>query len=57
MSGVDTNANVNLDDVLSGVGELGPYQIVSCVLLFLIKVMAGQTFINYMITANTLDYR
>lgn len=50
-------ANGNLDDILSDIGELGPYQIISCVLLFLLKVMAGQTFINYMITANTLEYR
>lgn len=58
MSSIDTNANGNLDEILTaGIGKIGPYQIVSCALLFLIKVMTGQSFINYMITASTLDYR
>lgn len=57
MSGVDKKDAGNLDDTLSNIGEFGPYQIISFVLLFIIKVLAGQNFINYMITANTLDYR
>lgn len=57
MSGVDKKDAGNLDNTLSDIGEFGPYQIISFVLLFIIKVLAGQNFINYMITANTLDYR
>lgn len=47
----------NLDDLLRENGELGRYQIFACILLFVLKVFSSQTGINYMITANTLEYR
>lgn len=45
----------NFDEILLKIGT--KYQILSIALLFVIKFLSGQSTINYMITANTLEYR
>lgn len=51
---IDENS---MDDILMEVGEFGPYQAVTLVLLFLLRIVAVPSLISYMITATTLDYR
>lgn len=57
MSIEQTDGDGSLDDILLEVGRFGPYQKVTCLLLFTIMVISVQSAINYMVTTNTLEYR
>lgn len=50
-------ASAVLDDIFVEIGELGPNQIVTFALLFLLNVLSGTSTVNYMISAGNLDYR
>lgn len=54
---VEIDAEPNLDTILTEVGELGRYQIFSLFLILILNCLSGITTYNYMISANTLDYR
>lgn len=50
-------ATAILDDVFVEIGEIGPNQIVTFVLLFVLNLLSGTSTVNYMISAGNLDYR
>lgn len=54
---VEKNVNGNSDNILSEMGRFGPYQKMACLLLSLIGIVVEQSSMNYMITANALEYR
>lgn len=51
--GVDTN----LDVILTEVGGFGPYQIINFILICIPTALSATYVVNFMIAANTLDYR
>lgn len=54
---ISNGENFSLDNVLSEVGEFGLFQKYTYFLLFTVRVLSSFTVVNYMISANTLDYR
>lgn len=54
---VDTSDDSNLDNILTEVGGFGLFQIVAYILVCIPNILAATYEVNYMITANTLDYR
>lgn len=50
-------ASAVLDDVFQEIGELGPNQIVTFALLFVLNVLSGTSTVNYMISGGNLEYR
>lgn len=53
---VDDDAD-SLDKVLIEVGDLGRYQVATFLLLCILNILSGASTLNYVISANTLDYR
>lgn len=56
MSG-DKSSDSSLDDVLTEVGDFGFFQVYTFVLICLINFISAFSVVNYMISANPLDYR
>lgn len=54
---VDIAANSDLDIVFAEVGEFGIYQIALFMLMCIPNALSATFVMNYMFTANTLDYR
>lgn len=54
---VDTNDDTNLDTILAEVGEFGKFQVITYLLFCIPNIIAATYAVNYMISANTLDYR
>lgn len=54
---VDVSDDSNLDKILTEVGGFGLFQIVTYILVCIPNILAATYEVNYMITANTLDYR
>lgn len=53
MSADDTN----LETILTEVGEFGVFQITTYLLFCIPTILSASYAVNYMISANTLDYR
>ncbi|XP_031636514.1 solute carrier family 22 member 6-A-like [Contarinia nasturtii] len=51
------NAESSLDVVLTEVGEFGLYQIVTYFLICIPSILSATYVVNYMVSANTLEYR
>lgn len=51
------SADSEFDDILSEVGEFGPYQFATLFAISILKILSGPTMITYMITATPLNYR
>lgn len=51
------SSDFNLDTVLTEVGAFGLFQVVSYALIFIPCTLSAAYQINYMFTANELDYR
>lgn len=49
--------NNNLDAILTEVGEFGLYQVVTYILICIPNILSATYVVNYMISANTLNYR
>lgn len=54
---VDISANSNLDGILNEVGEFGLFQVVTYLLICIPSALSATIVVNYMISANTLEYR
>lgn len=54
---IDLTAHSDLDAIFAEVGEFGLYQIGLYMLLYIPNAMSATFVMNYMFTANTLDYR
>lgn len=46
-----------VDDILAEIGDFGSYQIFTFALLSFLQILTGASTVNYMISANILDYR
>lgn len=54
----DINNGWNIDSILTEEGEFGKFQVITYYLLICIPNIISATYgVNYMISANTLDYR
>lgn len=49
--------SADLDEIFVEIGEFGPHQIVTILLLCVLNILSGASAVNYIISANTLDYR
>lgn len=47
----------NLDHIFSEVGAFGKFQIVSFALICIPNILAATYIVNFILTANSLDYR
>lgn len=56
MTDFNLNHN-NLDEIFSEIGEFGVFQIISFFLICIPNVFAATWIVNYVLTANALDYR
>lgn len=54
---VDSTAGSDLDTIFAEVGEFGIYQIAIYLLICIPNALSATFVMNYMFTANTLDYR
>lgn len=54
---VDLTADSSLDAILTEVGGFGLFQVATYFLICLPNILSASYVINYMISANTLDYR
>lgn len=54
---IDTNVDTNLDAIFREVGEFGRYHILIYLLICIPNIISSATFVNYMISATTLEYR
>lgn len=52
-----SGTSADLDDVFVEIGEAGPSQIITILLLSVLNALSGTAVTNYMISAGTLDYR
>ena len=50
-------SEVDLDHILSEIGDLGPFQIVNFVLLALPVILSGCFTVTYMFAASPVEYR
>lgn len=55
--GVDTNGDSNLDAILTEVGGFGLFQIITYALICIPNIISAATYVNFMLSATTLDYR
>lgn len=53
----DFGEDANLDTIFSEVGELGLFQVINYFLICIPNILAAAYVMNYVFTANTLDYR
>lgn len=60
-SSVDTNDvdidEANLDNILTEIGGFGRFQIITYMLICIPNIISAATYVNFMISATTLDYR
>lgn len=49
--------SADLDDVFVEVGEFGAHQMVTLLLLVVLNMLSASSAVNFMISANKLDYR
>lgn len=54
---MDSTADSDLDTVFAEVGEFGIYQIAIFLLICIPNALSATFVMNYMFTANTVDYR
>lgn len=54
---VDSSEDANLDTILTEVGEFGIFQVITYLLFCIPNIISAAYAVNYMISANTLDYR
>lgn len=54
---MDLTAESDLDTIFAEVGEFGIYQIAIYMLICIPNALSATFVVNYMFTANTLDYR
>lgn len=54
---LETGASVNLDGILSEVGEFGRYQMTALLFLSILRMLTGTSVFNYIISATPLNYR
>lgn len=54
---MSVDISADLDDVFVDIREFGPHQMVTTLLLCALNILSGASVVNYMISANTLDYR
>lgn len=54
---VDMSADSSLDTILTEVGGFGLFQIFAFALVCIPTILTATYEVNYMISANTLDYR
>lgn len=47
----------NLDAVLTEVGEFGLFQVITYLLICIPSALSATYVVNYMVSANTLEYR
>lgn len=55
--GANKNADTIVDDVLTEVGDLGFFQVYTFLLIYLLNFLSAFSVVNYMISANPLEYR
>lgn len=53
----ETSANSIFDAVLEEVGQFGLYQVVTYFFICIPNLLSATYAVNYMFSANTLDYR
>lgn len=53
----DSTADSDLDSIFTEVGEFGIYQIAIFLLICIPNALSATFVMNYMFTANTIDYR
>lgn len=49
--------SADLDDVFVEIGEFGAHQMVTLFLLVILNMLSAASAVNFMISANKLDYR
>lgn len=54
---VDIGDDADLDTIFSEVGEFGLFQVINYFLICMPNMLAAAYVMNYVFTANTLDYR
>lgn len=54
---MDISTNANFDVILEEVGQFGLYQVVTYLLICIPNILSATYAVNYMFSANTLDYR
>lgn len=54
---IDTGADSSFDVILNEVGQFGVYQVVTYLLICIPNILSATYAVNYMFSANTLDYR
>lgn len=47
----------NLDNILTEIGGFGRFQIITYILICIPNIISAATYVNFMISATTLDYR
>lgn len=51
------NGITDLDDIFVEIGEFGAHQVVTLLLLVVLNMLSAASAINFMISANKLDFR
>lgn len=54
---VDVAAEANLDVLFTEIGDFGLYQIVTFALICIPNMISATFIVNYIFTANIMDYR
>lgn len=54
---LDIGDDESLDAILTEVGAFGLFQVVSYLLISIPNILSSAYVVNYMISANTLEYR
>lgn len=54
---VDISDDSSLDNIFKEVGDFGLFQIITYILVCIPNILSATYEVNYMISANTLDYR
>lgn len=54
---MNVDHSADLDDVYTEIGEFGTHQMVTLLLLVVLNMLSASSAVNFMISANKLDYR
>lgn len=54
---VDLSADASLEGIFSEIGGFGLFHVYTYLMIFIPNIIAAATYVNYMISATTLDYR